>query len=214
MRIGYARVSTQDQHPELQLDALAAASCEQIFQEKVSGKDKDRPELDTCLKVLRTGDTLIVWRLDRLGRSLKDLVEIVHTLEARGVSFQSLTESIDTTNAGGKLVFHVFAALAEFERNLIRERTIAGLTAARARGRMGGRRVKLSKTDVRKAAAMLLDPLMTKTEVAKHFKVTRVTLNLALERGGYPQKQLAGMAPSGDTSQNPAAPQEQENHLK
>ncbi|WP_297462955.1 recombinase family protein [Ferrovum sp.] len=200
MRIGYARVSTQDQHPELQLDALTAVGCEQIFQEKVSGKDKDRPELDTCLKVLRTGDTLIVWRLDRLGRSLKDLVEIVHTLEARGVSFQSLTESIDTSNAGGKLVFHVFAALAEFERNLIRERTIAGLTAARARGRMGGRRVKMSKADVRKAAAMLLDPLMTKTEVAKHFDVTRVTLNLALEREGYPQ--------------NPAAPQEQENHIK
>ena len=200
MRIGYARVSTQDQHPELQLDALATAGCEQIFQEKVSGKDKDRPELVTCLKVLRTGDTLIVWRLDRLGRSLKDLVEIVHTLEARGVSFQSLTESIDTSNAGGKLVFHVFAALAEFERNLIRERTIAGLTAARARGRMGGRRVKMSKADVRKAAAMLLDPLMTKTEVAKHFDVTRVTLNLALEREGYPQ--------------NPAAPQEQENHIK
>ncbi|VAY89747.1 conserved hypothetical protein [mine drainage metagenome] len=194
MNIGYARVSTQDQRPELQLDALAAVGCEQVFQEKASGKDKDRPELDTCLKVLRQGDTLVVWRLDRLGRSLKDLVEIVHTLEARGVSFQSLTENIDTTNAGGKLIFHVFAALAEFERNLIRERTVAGLAAARARGRMGGRRVKMSKTDVRKAAAMLHDPLITKTEVARHFGVTRVTLNLALKREGYPQ--------------NPAAPQE------
>ena len=142
---------------------------------------------------LRKGDTLIVWRLDRLGRSLKDLVEIVHALEERGVGFQSLTESIDTTNAGGKLIFHVFAALAEFERNLIRERTVAGLAAARARGRKGGRKAKLSKADVRKAAAMLLDPLMTKTEVAKHFGVSRVTLNLALEREGYPQ--------------NPAAPQ-------
>jgi DNA invertase Pin-like site-specific DNA recombinase len=193
MRVGYARVSTQDQHQELQLDALAAVGCEQVFQEKASGKNKDRPELDACLKVLRQGDTLVVWRLDRLGRSLKDLVEIVHTLEERGVSFQSLTESIDTTNAGGKLVFHVFAALAEFERNLIRERTIVGLAAARARGRMGGRRVKMSKADVRKAAAMLLDPLVTKTEVAKHFGVSRVTLNLALEREGYPQ--------------NPAVPQ-------
>ena len=191
MRIGYARVSTQDQRPELQLDALTAAGCEQIFQEKVSGKDKDRPELETCLKVLRTGDTLAVWRLDRLGRSLKDLVEIVHTLEARGVGFQSLTESIDTTNAGGKLIFHVFAALAEFESNLIRERTVAGLAAARARGRMGGRKVKMSKADVRKAAAMLLDPFMTKTEVAKHFCVTRVTLNLSLEREGYPQNPAA-----------------------
>ncbi len=158
MRIGYARVSTQDQRPELQLDALAGAGCEQVFQERQSGKDRDRPELETCLKVLRKGDTLVVWRLDRLGRSLKDLVEIVHALEDRGVGFQSLTESIDTTNAGGKLVFHVFAALAEFERNLIRERTVAGLAAARARGRRGGRKAKMSKADVRKAAAMLLDP--------------------------------------------------------
>lgn len=191
MRIGYARVSTQDQHPELQLDALASNGCEQIFQERLSGKNLARPELDTCLKVLRNGDTLVVWRLDRLGRSLKDLVEIVHTLESRGIGFQSLTESIDTTNAGGKLIFHVFAALAEFERNLIRERTIAGLAAARARGRKGGRKSKLSKADVRKAAAMLLDPLMTKTEVAKHFDVSRVTLNLALEREGYPQNPAA-----------------------
>jgi len=191
MRIGYARVSTQDQHPELQLDALASNGCEQIFQERLSGKNLARPELDTCLKVLRNGDTLVVWRLDRLGRSLKDLVEIVHTLESRGIGFQSLTENIDTTNAGGKLIFHVFAALAEFERNLIRERTVAGLAAARARGRKGGRKSKLSKADVRKAAAMLLDPLMTKTEVAKHFDVSRVTLNLALEREGYPQNPAA-----------------------
>jgi DNA invertase Pin-like site-specific DNA recombinase len=185
MRIGYARVSTQDQRPELQLDALAAAACEQVFQEKQSGKDRERPELETCLKVLRKGDALVVWRLDRLGRSLKDLVEIVHALEERGIGFQSLTENIDTTSAGGRLIFHVFAALAEFERNLIRERTVAGLAAARARGRKGGRKVKLSKSDVRKAAAMLHDPLMTKTEVAKHFDVSRVTLNLALEREGY-----------------------------
>lgn len=196
MRIGYARVSTQDQRSELQLDALAASGCEQIFQEKMSGKDKDRPELETCLKVVRKGDSLVVWRLDRLGRSLKDLVEIVQSLEERGVGFQSLTESIDTTNAGGKLIFHVFAALAEFERNLIRERTVAGLVAARARGRKGGRKVKMQKADVRKAAAMLHDPLMTKTEVAQHFGISRVTLNAALEREGYPQ--------------NPAAVNEQE----
>lgn len=196
MNIGYARVSTQDQRPELQLDALAGAGCEQVFQEKLSGKDRERPELDTCLKVLRKGDTLVVWRLDRLGRSLRDLVEIVHTLEDRGVGFRSLTESIDTANAGGKLIFHVFAALAEFERNLIRERTVAGLRAARARGRKGGRKPKMSKADVRKAAAMLRDPLMTKTEVAKHFGVSRVTLNLALEREGYPQNPAA---PQGET---------------
>ncbi len=196
MRIGYARVSTQDQRSELQLDALAVAGCEQVFHEKISGKDKDRPELETCLKVVRQGDTLVVWRLDRLGRSLKDLVEIVHALQERGIGFQSLTENIDTTNAGGKLVFHVFAALAEFERSLIRERTMAGLAAARARGRKGGRKSKLEKSDVRKAVAMLRDPLMTKTEVAKHFGVSRVTLNAALDREGYPQNPAA-LQPQG-----------------
>lgn len=191
MRIGYARVSTQDQNSGLQVDALKKAGCEQIFQEKASGKDRVRPELETCLKVLRTGDSLVVWRLDRLGRSLKDLVEIVTALEGRGVGFVSLTESIDTVSAGGKLVFHLFAALAEFERNLIRERTVAGLVAARARGRKGGRKAKLDKSDVRKAAAMLLDPLMTKTEVALHFGVSRVTLDAALKRENHLQTDTA-----------------------
>lgn len=191
MRIGYARVSTQDQNSELQTDALTAAGCEQLFQEKASGKDRVRPELETCLKVLRSGDSLVVWRLDRLGRSLKDLVEIVTTLEKRGIGFVSLTENVDTVSAGGKLVFHLFAALAEFERNLIRERTIAGLSAARARGRKGGRKVKLEKSDVRKAAAMLLDPLMTKTEVAQHFGVSRVTLDAALKRENHLQPDAA-----------------------
>lgn len=186
MRIGYARVSTEDQNTQLQIDALKSAGCEQLFQEKVSGKNKDWPELEVCLKVLREGDTLVVWRLDRLGRSLDHLVQIVHQLETRKIGFQSLTESIDTTNAGGKLIFHIFAALAEFERNLIRERTIAGLKAARARGRVGGRKAKLTVADTRKAAAMLLDPMVTKTEVAKHFGISRVTLNSALIRGGFP----------------------------
>jgi len=184
-------VSTQDQNSGLQVDALKKAGCEQIFQEKASGKDRVRPELETCLKVLRTGDSLVVWRLDRLGRSLKDLVEIVTALEGRGVGFVSLTESIDTVSAGGKLVFHLFAALAEFERNLIRERTVAGLVAARARGRKGGRKAKLDKSDVRKAAAMLLDPLMTKTEVALHFGVSRVTLDAALKRENHLQTDTA-----------------------
>jgi len=140
---------------------------------------------------VRKGDTLVVWRLDRLGRSLKDLVEIVHALEGRGIGFQSLTESIDTTTAGGRLVFHVFGALAEFEHNLIRDRTVAGLAAARARGRKGGRRLKLSTGDVRKAAVMLRDPIMTKTEVAAHFGISRVTLNAALDRAGYPPNPAA-----------------------
>lgn len=184
MLIGYARVSTQDQNPQLQLDALKAAGCEQVFQEKVTGKLADRPELVACLRTLRKGDTLVVWKLDRLGRSLKNLVEIIHDLDQRGVAFRSITESIDTISAGGKLVFHLFGALAEFEHSLIRERTLAGLSAARARGRLGGRKSKLSADDVRKAAAMLRDPYMTKAEVAKHFKVSRVTLNAALNRAG------------------------------
>ena len=196
MIIGYARVSTQDQNPQLQLDALAGVSCEEVFHETATGTLRERPELTACLRTLRKGDSLVVWKLDRLARSLKDLVEIVHALQDRGVGFQSLTENIDTTNAGGRLIFHVFAALAEFERNLIRERTVAGLAAARARGRRGGRKAKMSKADVRKAAAMLLDPLMTKTEVAKHFGISRVTLNLALEREGYPQNPAA---PQGET---------------
>jgi len=186
MRIGYARVSTQDQNPELQLDALKKAGCEEIFQEKFSGKCADRPEMENCLRMLRKGDVLVVWKLDRLGRSLKDLVEIVSTLENRGVGFQSLTENIDTVSAGGKLVFHIFGALAEFEHSLIRERTVAGLAAARARGRKGGRKPSMTKADVRKAAAMLKDPQVTKTEVAQHFGVSRVTLNNSLKRHGYP----------------------------
>ena len=184
MHIGYARVSTEDQDTRLQLDALTDAGCERIYQEAVSGGKRERPELAKCLDALRRGDTLTVWRLDRLGRSLKDLVGMVSDLEARGVAFSSLSEAIDTGSAGGKLIFHVFAALAEFERSLIRERTRAGLAAARARGRKGGRPRKMSADQVRKAKAMLLDPYMTKGEVARHFKVTRMTLNKALASGG------------------------------
>ena len=185
MIIGYARVSTQDQNPELQLDALRGAGCEELFQEKATGKFRERPELTTCLRSMRKGDTLVVWKLDRLARSLKDLVEIVHDLNQRGVGFRSLTEAIDTHSSGGRLVFHLFGALAEFEHSLIRERTMAGLVAARARGRKGGRKPVMSKADTRKAAAMLSDPNITKTEVAKHFSVSRVTLNAALAREGY-----------------------------
>ena len=181
MNIGYARVSTSDQNNSLQIDALEKAGCERIYQEKYSGSSRERPELSKCLDTLRKGDTLTVWRLDRLGRSLKDLVAIISDLEAKGVGFRSLTEAIDTTTAGGKLVFHIFAALAEFERMLIQERTKAGLAAARARGRKGGRRRKMSKADAVKAKAMLSDPAITKTEVARHFEVSRVTLNKVLD---------------------------------
>ena len=182
MIIGYARVSTQEQHLDAQLDALNNANCEQIFEEKITGKHKDRPELKTCLKTLRKGDVLIVWKLDRLARSLKDLVEIITELNDREIGFRSLTEAIDTTSATGRLVFHIFGALAEFEHSLIRERTIAGLDAARARGRKGGRKPSMSDKDIKKAQAMLNDPQITKTEVAKHFGVSRVTLNNSLNK--------------------------------
>ncbi len=144
MDIGYARVSTGEQTLDLQLDALEAAGCGKIARETASGAKADRPVLAELLGYLRTGDTLVVWRLDRLGRSLAHLIALVAELAERGVGFRSLTERIDTTTPGGKLVFHVFGALAEFERDLVRERTHAGLAAARARGRTGGRPKKLA----------------------------------------------------------------------
>jgi len=191
MIIGYARVSTQDQNPQLQLDALSGAGCERVIHETATGTLRERPELTACLRTLRTGDALVVWKLDRLARSLKDLVKIIHELNQRGVGFRSLTESIDTTSSGGRLVFHIFGALAEFEHSLIRERTMAGLAAARARGRKGGRKPALSPADVRNAAAMLADPAITKADIAKHFSVSRVTLNAALNRAGVVDPQAA-----------------------
>ena len=175
-RIGYARVSTDDQHLDLQRDALQQAGCSVIYEEAASGKSAARPELEQCRKALRAGDTLVVWRLDRLGRSLHDLVQIVAELEQRGVHFESLTEKIETGSAAGKLQFHVFAALAEFERGLIRERTQAGLAAARARGRAGGRKPKLDDQQVREIKALLRDPDIKVAEVARRYGVSRTTL--------------------------------------
>ena len=175
-RIGYARVSTDDQMLDLQLDALTTSGCDPVYQETVSGKSAVRPELAQCLKALRAGDVLVVWRLDRLGRSLSDLVRIVSELEQRGIGFESLTEKIDTTSATGKLTFHVFAALAEFERNIIRERTKAGLDAARARGRTGGRKPALNERQVREIRALLADPQIEVSEVARRYGVSRTTL--------------------------------------
>jgi len=175
-RIGYARVSTDDQHLDLQRDALTKSGCSVIYEEAASGKSTARPELEQCRKALREGDTLVVWRLDRLGRSLPELVQIVAELEQRGVGFESLTEKIETDSAAGRLVFHVFAALSEFERNLIRERTQAGLAAARARGRAGGRKPKLDDQQVREIKALLRDPDIQVADVARRYGVSRTTL--------------------------------------
>ena len=184
MLIGYARVSTQDQNPELQLDALKKGGCEKVFTEKASGAQRDRPQLTAALDYMREGDTLIVWKLDRLARSLKQLIETVEELERRGIGFRSLTEAIDTTTAGGKLVFHLFAALAEFERSIIRERTNAGLQAARERGRTGGRPPALSEKDIQEAKALLRDPEITVNQVAKRLSVAASTLYRHLPGGG------------------------------
>jgi len=152
--IGYARISTDDQNLALQHDALTAAGCEKIYEDRISGARAERPGLALALEVARAGDTLVVWRLDRLGRSLKDLIALAERLEQRKVGLRSLKEALDTTSSGGRLVFHMFGALAEFERDLIRERTRAGLSAARARGRLGGR-PKLLTPEKRKLAVQL-----------------------------------------------------------
>lgn len=183
-RIGYARVSTDDQNLALQRDALRLAGAESIYEEAASGKTAARQELDHCLKALRAGDTLVVWRLDRLGRSLPDLVHIVAGLEEKGIGFESITEKIETNSAAGKLAFHVFAALAEFERNVIRERTSAGLVAARARGRVGGRKPKLDARQIREIRRLMSDPTIPVSQIAERYKVSRTTIYKVAPRIG------------------------------
>lgn len=174
--IGYARVSTVDQTLDLQRDALRAAGASDIYEDKASGKNADRPELAHCLKAIREGDTLVVWRLDRLGRNAQDLIRIVNDLAHRGVKLRSLKESVDTEGPAGKLVFHMFAVLAEFERELVSERTVAGLAAARARGRKGGRPPCLTPSQRKAVLAMMRDREMSVTEICRQFKVSRSTL--------------------------------------
>jgi DNA invertase Pin-like site-specific DNA recombinase len=176
MKIGYARVSTDDQNLDLQRDALTKAGCATIYEEKASGKNDDRPELKQCLKALRPGDSLVVWRLDRLGRSLKDLMTIVSDLERSNVEFISITEHIETNSATGKLIFHLFGALSEFERNLTRERVKAGLTAARARGRKGGRKPALDAKQIQEIKALIKDPTIHVSTIAKRYQVSRTTI--------------------------------------
>ena len=177
--IGYARVSTLDQDPALQLDALTAAGCSKIFEDRISGARADRPGLRQALDYARDGDVLIVWKLDRLGRSLPHLIETVAALKKRGVGFRSLTEAIDTTTPGGRLVFHLFGALGEFERDLIRERTRAGLSAAAARGRKGGRKPVVNADKLARARSMVAKGL-TVREAATRLKIGKTALYEAL----------------------------------
>ena len=180
MIIGYARVSTAEQHLDLQLDALRAAGCEKIYEDHTSGVATERPGWAHARAALREGDTLVVWRLDRLGRSLKHLIDTITELDQAGVAFKSLQESLDTSSTGGKLVFHIFGALAEFERELIRERTLAGLATARARGRKGGRPRKLDARKIATSRRMLKGPNQSVTETAEILGVARSTLYRAL----------------------------------
>jgi DNA invertase Pin-like site-specific DNA recombinase len=177
--IGYARVSTTEQDLALQLDALAKAGCARVFEDRASGAKAERPGLAAALNFAREGDILTVWKLDRLGRSLPHLIETVGALERRGVSFRSLTEAIDTTTPGGRLVFHIFGALGQFERDLIRERTRAGLDAATARGREGGRKPVVTDEKLRRAHALRAQGF-TVREVAARIKVGKTALYAAL----------------------------------
>jgi DNA invertase Pin-like site-specific DNA recombinase len=195
-KIGYARVSTDDQDTALQLDALNAAQCDRLYvDEDVSGKLTSRPELDKCLAALRPGDTLVIWKLDRLGRSLQHLINIVEDLKARGVSFKSLTQPIDTTTAGGMLVYQIFGAFAEYERTLIVERTQAGLRAAKKRGAVLGRKREL--TVDQEDSALALARSMPVAKVARTFEVSRPTLYRALARA------QARLAPIPDSPTQP-----------
>lgn len=179
MKIGYTRVSTQDQYLEMQLDALGKAGCEKVFQEKASGIKADRPQLAAMQQILREGDVIYIYKLDRLGRSLKHLIEMTSDFEKRGIGLVSINDHIDTTTAQGRLIFNIFASLAEFERDLIRERTRSGLEAARARGRKGGRSRGLSKEAEK--TAMLAQTLYNErklrvNEIASDLKISKMTL--------------------------------------
>lgn len=187
MKIGYARVSTQDQNLEMQLDALTKVGCEEIFKEKASGVKSDRPELQAMKTILRAGDVVYIYKLDRLGRSLKHLLEITSDFEKKGVGLISLNDHIDTTTAQGRLIFNIFASLSEFERDLIRERTKSGLESARARGRKGGRSRGLSKQAER--TAMLAQTLYNErilgvNEIAAELKISKMTLYKYLRHRG------------------------------
>lgn len=194
MLIGYARVSTLDQNPALQVDALKAAGCERVFTEKASGAQRDRPMLSAALDHLREGDVLVVWKLDRLARSMRQLLDTVEELAARKVGFRCLTAAIDTTTPEGRLFFHMIAAMAEFERDMIRERTRAGLDVARASGRKGGRPPKLTDADLKVARALLSDASISVADIAKRLRVSVATfykyLPAARARSGHDSQDI------------------------
>jgi DNA invertase Pin-like site-specific DNA recombinase len=201
--LGYARVSTAEQNADLQTDELTAAGCWRIWTDHASGSLERRPALDEVLGALRPGDTLVIWRLDRLGRSLRHLIEVVTDLDARGVGFRSLGESIDTTTPGGRLVFHLFGALAQFEREIIRDRTIAGLEAARARGRKGGRPAKLTPAQQAMAKRLYAERRHTVAEIGALLGVSRTSIYRLLGRDGG---NAAVTAPPGADAASAAPP--------
>jgi DNA invertase Pin-like site-specific DNA recombinase len=176
MLIGYARVSTMDQNLDLQIDALKLAGCEQLFTDKITGTKFERPQLSELKKILRAGDTIVVWKLDRMGRGLRDLINLMREFDEQKIGFKSLTEGIDTTTTTGKLIFHIFGALAEFERNLIIERTQAGLKAGRARGKIGGRPPKLSNDQKKVLKSMHRDKTIPLTTILETFKISKPTM--------------------------------------
>jgi len=195
--LGYARVSTAEQNPDLQVDELTAVGCFRVWTDQASGVLDRRPQLEEVLGQLRPGDTLVVWRLDRLGRSLRHLIDTVTRLDERGVGFRSLRESIDTTTAGGRLVFHLFGALAQFEREIIRDRTVAGLAAARARGRVGGRPSKLTAEQVRQARRMYDARELTVEQIGTVLGVSRTSIYRALSKDTTPAAVATGSQPAG-----------------
>jgi DNA invertase Pin-like site-specific DNA recombinase len=184
MLIGYARVSTDDQNLDLQRDALRTAGCEKVYEDRISGAKAERPGLALALEVARAGDTLIVWRLDRLGRSLHDLILLARKLEEAGIGLMSVQEKIDTSSSGGRLIFHMFGALAEFERDLIRERTQAGLSAARARGRLGGRPKLLTPEKRRLAVQLYRAKEHSIAEICRLMGISKPTLYSYLAEAG------------------------------
>lgn len=198
MRVGYARVSTADQKLDLQMDALKAAGCEQIYSDVASGAKEDRPELAQAIAFLRKGDTLVCWKLDRAARTLSHLVKVISDLNARGIHFISLNESIDTSSAAGKLIFHIFGSLAEFERELIRERTKAGLVAARARGKVGGRPKRLSDAQIEKVIKLMSDRTVPISDICAMYSVSRSVLYAEYK------KRKSEKAPKGSGKEKPA----------